>query len=830
MIFHASHPHTPYSVQPPLAMSTTRPPRNHKPRPFSFHYHTPPVDAPDHPPQPALGRWKSLKLQASFLRLRHNSTNPPSLSETPSNRISAPLENPQLGVDSELSISPIEEVLAAKRPSSQIYINSASSLSSVSIASTDTPPPPQVDELKLRRLSLQQQARNQPNLPILYTPSKSNSSRNTYFSSTTSRESLFPISKDSISGPIPQPEVLSPTLEMHLNQPDSLTVDVMKLPKVLHNAPALPNIVAPPPTSSARSSVMSVIPPMHNVWLDDDDDDFYKDRGASKMDLFSRKSIIRAKHRSTTSVNNSVWNASGDDVSQTNTTTTGAKRRNRMSFGFGREYGNESPTGVDKLKKSLSTRGHSRIRLDPLIDSPIRPTIAPEPEPEPLPAPESGLEPYVERQSTPSSSERSQPTLALAQPSKLASPATPKAYRLSTASKFPSASLSTKSSARTLASASQQQNNTTKRSTASKLLSLLTSKPGKLASKVSMDSSLTPATTATAATATHPQALLTRSKISAPLNFTHTAHVGGAQVKRNSGISVSGAPPLKLVPPSRPDRQSETYEIPLELGGPGGSAAGLSCSSVSSLQRSSFGASPNTYCAAADNISISTVSVDEAGLSSSPPPFGATGKQLPAGHHRLFFSRLNTSNGSRSSLAGSGGGASGGGDTGSDDASSSNGLASWQSVDSLRSDHRASLSAQQQQMSTSPARYSLPPSTISAGLGPGSYRARSRLSVHSTISIDSAASLSYLEMDSNTTPTFSNTTTGNSTSNANEGLGLLPAPSMGASGPGSGPGSVYGGPAPGYGYALQQQQQQQQRGEYSTASIPLDKVREEGWF
>lgn len=747
------------------------------------------------------------------MRLRHNATHPPS-SETPSNRISAPLENPQLGVDSELPImSPIEEVLAAKRPTSQIDMNSASSLSSVSIASTDTPPPPQIDELKLKRLSLQQQARNQTNLPMLYTPRKSNSSRNTYSSSTTSRESFSTLSKDSISAPIPLPEVLSPTLEMHLNQPDSLTVDVMKLPKVLHSAPALPNIVAPLPTGSARSSVMSVIPPMHNVWLDDDDDDYDKDKGASKMDLFSRKSIIRAKHRSTTSVNNYVLNGSEDEVTQTNT-TTGAKRRNRMSFGFGREYGNETPTVVGKLKKTLSTRGHSRIRLDPLIDSPIRPTTGPVPQPESEAETELESELGMERPSTPSPSDRSHPTLVSGQASKLASPETPSVYRLSTASKFASASLSSKSSARTLASSSQQKN-TSKRSTASKLLSLLTSKPSKLASKMSMDSTLTPATTATATSATQQQQQsLDKSKISAPLNFTHTAHVGGAHVKRNSGISVAGTAPLKLIPPSRPDRRSEAFEVPTELGGPGGSAPGLSCSSVSSLQRSSFVASPNTYGAAADNVSISTVSVDEAGLTSSPPPpLGAASKQLPPGHHRLFFSRLNTSNGSRSSLVGS------------DDASSSNGLVSWHSVDSLRSDHRASVSAQQQQpqVSTSPARYSLPPSTISAGLGLGSYRARSRLSVHSTISIDSAVSLSYSEMEGGNT-----TTTAVNTSNK-EGLGLLPAPSMSA----SGPGSMYGGPAHGYGYASQQQQQQQQqqqRVEYSTASIPLDKVREEGWF
>lgn len=183
---------------------------------------------------------------------------------------------------------------------------------------------------------------------------------------------------------------------------------------------------------------------------------------------------------------------------------------------------------------------------------------------------------------------------------------------------------------------------------------------------------------------------LNKPIISGPVNFTHTAHAGAPL----SAVPSLTTNRVSRFQPSRPDRPIG-IEIPSELGV---NAPALSSSSASSLQRSSYIGSPNTLNMAVDNISISTASVDE---------YSPTRVKK----HRLFFSRLNA-HGSRTSFHGV-------------DSSDDGRLSNRQSIDSLRSDRNNIYPT------ASPARYSLPASSL---------RARSRLSVNSTISIDSVTS------------------------------------------------------------------------------------------
>lgn len=237
------------------------------------------------------------------------------------------------------------------------------------------------------------------------------------------------------------------------------------------------------------------------------------------------------------------------------------------------------------------------------------------------------------------------------------------------------------SNQKTLSSKSSMRTLSRGQSTKNKLLSLLSSKSSK---QSPIDMSPSPRTT------------VDKSKISGPVNFTHV-HAGGAPLRPVSSIATTRS----RSQPNRPDRPLGGGEIPIELSG---NTPALSSSASSSFQRSSFIASPNTFNnLAADNISISTaMSVDDYSLSSSANK-----------HHRLFFSRLNNAHGSRTSFHGGA------------DYLDDRGVSKRQSIDSFGSSLHPT---------TSPTRYSIGPSS--------SLRARSRLSVHSTISIDSNTSYS----------------------------------------------------------------------------------------
>lgn len=356
-------------------------------------------------------------------------------------------------------------------------------------------------------------------------------------------------------------------IESHpvLSQQDTLTVNVMQLPKTLHQHNAsLATMVSAPPVSSPRSSVMSVIPPMQNVWLDDDEDDNdFRDR--------IRKSI-RSKHKSTTSVNR---HSTAEGTYDLTNVTSNPKRRSRKSFGYGH---NEEGSILQKLKSTFSS--------------------SPE---EVSPGPGSLQDTGPRTSAIPSTSQSTSNLLHQSLPLKHAVSAnrTLDSQRLPPARKTIKNS-ATHSSMRTSASTSPQAHHS--RSTASKLLGLLSSKSSKLRKQPKHGSA--------------------KNQISPPMNVTHNGHA--TSVFNSTPV---GTPKSQ---PSRPERPIGA-EYPFEA-----AARNAPSSSASSLYRNSFAASPNggNYLAA-DQVSISAESVDE------PKEF----KQ-----HRFWLSRLNSGGSSRNSL------------------------------------------------------------------------------------------------------------------------------------------------------------------------------------
>lgn len=405
---------------------------------------------------------------------------------------------------------------------------------------------------------------------------------------------------------------------------DSLTVNVMKLPKNLHqhNSSAV-TIVSPMPNST-RSSVMSVIPPMQNVWLDDDDEDENDKLG--KKEMF-RKSI-RSKHKSTTSVNRYSGHESTYELA---VTASNAKRRSRKSFGYGRDA--EESSILQKLKRTFSTSPENS-HLDPIMDN--SPMLS---KPSQYGSSSQTGNSINVRPATPPSTETPQNALPFhhaTSANTLRSPKSPaKSLQRQISAAKVTRSLSSRSSIRTIGASSKH--TTSGQSAASKFLGLLSSKSHKLTKKTGNSLS------------TGIPRTLDKNKISAPVNLTHTTNAG-IPLKPISSISTTKS----RLQPNRPDRPTGA-EVSTDVSG---NIPALSSSSVS--QRSSFVASPNTFNIAADQISISTASAEEYSPSS-------------ALKHRMLFSRFNQGNGSRTSFHGLD--------------SEETGLACRQSIDSMRSNN-----------------------------------------------------------------------------------------------------------------------------------------------
>lgn len=127
------------------------------------------------------------------------------------------------------------------------------------------------------------------------------------------------------------------------NTQDTLTVDVMKLPKSLHQHNSSLTNLTSPPHASTRSSLMSVVPPMANVWLDEEEDEEEATHHRThRLDSMTgiKQIMIRSRHLSI-------------EPEHTAHTTYGDKRRSRKSLGT------DNRNVFDKLKQSFSSTKHT---------------------------------------------------------------------------------------------------------------------------------------------------------------------------------------------------------------------------------------------------------------------------------------------------------------------------------------------------------------------------------------------------------------------------------------------------------------------------------------
>ena len=740
-------------------------------------------------------RWNHLKREPSLLRQQKQETQPnwdSSSSEAP-NRVSTPppSHHPQTTRRASSSSSPRVDTLRISSPNSPFqnrFTGSSSSLSStISYSSNSDATFVNSSSVLTTQNSPSSQLRNQNasgSVPFTLSGDASNTSTmGNHFTPESRRRSQKPYLQHAVlnQSQVPKHAISSARMSKHLNVPlkmsntnqgqefpengksestkkrnsqsfsnkdydedspststrDSLQVNVMKLPKNFYQQNlSMTNLAAPSSAPPMRSSVMSVIPPMQNVWLDDDEED---DEKQGKKEIF-KTHIMRSKQKSTTSVNRYSTSESSYDAALTRNSS---KRRNRKSFGYGRDYDADGQSMMEKIKSSFSSKSTLGSTLDPVIQSPVTESSAD------FKRQSWMLEPKMSHISTTSTTHNIP----------LQKPGTSHSSKVRSSMQFFPGSLhrhpsnskistvSSKSSMRTLPT-NDAMPPTRRKSTKSKLFSLLTSKSGK-SGKPNSESSHSSSRT------------VDKSKISGPLDFTHTNHAGGAPLMSTSSIATTRS----RIQPPRPDRPNGP-EIP---NGFDGNTPPLSSSSASSFQRSSFIASPNTSNIPADNISISTTSADEYSPSSSNK------------HHRLFFSRLLNAPGSRSSFHGV-------------DSLDERGLSKRPSIESLTSERYL-------HPTVSPARYSLNPSSI---------RARSRLSIHSTLSIDSNISYSAY-------PASGNFGSGGMQPADDHRSVLTPTPLVPIQSRASS-------------QELTHVPNSSGKSEYEGPSTGLDRVREEGWF
>lgn len=413
------------------------------------------------------------------------------------------------------------------------------------------------------------------------------------------------------------------------NTQDTLLVDVMKLPKSFHQHNAsLSNMTSPPPCST-RSSLMSVIPPMHNVWLEDDDESTDSDDVKIGTKELLKQHLMRARHLSTTSINRFYPDSSSEGtVPSDSTGSTGAvagqRCRSRKSFA----YGSSEPSRnvFDKIKKTFSSKPQplstSSIKvLNPLWDITDHETDVDQ----------NHISKIVQPTTPPSSSAAiTQTHLAFntstpprSATANVTSPvsASSRLHRHVSTSKLPSS--------RSTNLPPSPKSHQRSQSTTTKLLSLLGSKGSKASNDTLLGAPL------------GGSGGLDKSIISAPVNFVHTEHIGGEPLDKMNPVGTiitrTKVYPQQQQQQPRPDRPPIGFDSAVAL--PEGICAPtatptLSCSSSSSLQRSSLLASPNTFnIVAADDVSVSTTT--------SAEDFSPTSSPVPHHNHKLFFLKLN---------------------------------------------------------------------------------------------------------------------------------------------------------------------------------------------
>lgn len=579
---------------------------------------------------------------------------------------------------------------------------------------------------------------------------------------------------------------------------DSLTVNVMCLPKSFHqqqHSNLLLSTVSSSTLISTQTSNQSFLsstvspPPMHDVWLDDDDDDDIDEESEDnesdeerhhkfkilKTDLFKKKSsITNNRKKKNASMTNTPLHDTDARSSSTNdlyestimwTPSSSTKRKNsRRSFNFmsGLSSNNEDDSVLDKIKHSFSNKSDTS-RLETITAG-----VA------------STSSPHIGHR-TSLVNLRSKASLSTFMTDDAASIMT--SSTSATASKRSSmvfghnfgqaiSSISSHSSSSkqdkyyTVSVPSKSHNSSTR----TKLFSLLKVNTRSSHSTNSNNASLDKVSTSPYVSAnsgnsnSYPSlplssktSVVDKSKISSPLNFTHTVHADAPLFSPITDSEVRTAPKPNLVAtksttassfhapaPHRLDKMAVEVDsrristppppaalVPVSTTA-SASTSGAAAAMISSTS-SSFIASPNTGAASTsfDTTSISTGSVGEYS------PVSLSNKQ-----HRLFFTQLNgMPAGSRLSFHGNesaalledaaGGTLSQSGPGGVLPATNHK-LFKRQSIDSL-----ASLERHIGPGSANQNRYSLPPGIL---LSSASLRARSRLSINSTVSLDSVMS------------------------------------------------------------------------------------------
>ncbi|KAF5097379.1 hypothetical protein D0Z00_002416 [Geotrichum galactomycetum] len=514
---------------------------------------------------------------------------------------------------------------------------------------------------------------------------------------------------------------------------------------------------------------------MHNVWLDDDDDDDDDENDADdeqhekfkllKTDLFKKKtssssskkkkkSVANADSYHSTAKSSSSGNTNVHESTLSSPPSASSKRKNsRRSFNFisGLAGNSETDSVLDKIKHSFSNKQESS-RLDTI----------------PAGVTSTSSSSFIGRRTSLMNlrSKTSQSTFMTDDTASIMTSSTSATNKRSsmmfahsiapTMSSISSHSSSTPNKHSGASASYKPQNSSAK----SKLFGLLKGGNRSSHSSSGMGVNHVYGSPYTGASAGHNNessfshsskaAALDKSKISSPLNFTHTAHAGASLfasevepvTTTTTMASTSTAMSSFHMPaPHRHDRvtmenESRRISTPPPTALASASAAVFTTAATTaalSSTSSSFVGSPNMGATSInDTGSISTTSVDD-----YSPISGSTK------YHRAFFTQLNgVAAGSRLSFQGTesvtmlddvaGNGLTPGAGAAGMISMPHRSIFKRQSVDSL-----ASLERHIGPGSGNTNRYSLPPGMPFSS---ASLRARSRLSINSTLSVDSVVS------------------------------------------------------------------------------------------
>lgn len=327
--------------------------------------------------------------------------------------------------------------------------------------------------------------------------------------------------------------------DMFSARDSTLQVDVMKLPKK-YSFQQIQNSVqaqqysqqalGSPPSASTRSSVLSIIPPMHDVWLDDDDDDDDDDNSndTNDQDDTTRltgmlkhhlmKTRQKSSNSSTTVYKYSASSSHVDSTSNDSNTYSSSASSSANTYSSAKPRKSDHGAIFDKLKNMYSRQEHRDATIAKLTansnnssSAPAKPTPQPQKERRRTSTLSYAAASLKRNASGGTSRFHRHSSVPLSKPVSPPMPAFP-AIATTTSSVTPplpsQPTLTPQASVHSLATLSSSKKK-------NRFLSILNRSSGARA--------------------------VDKAKISAPVNFTHTAHGGG-------GAAISGAPTSNTPP------------------------------------------------------------------------------------------------------------------------------------------------------------------------------------------------------------------------------------------------------------------------------------------